>query len=148
MTAGLVEEDLSAVAAENAATAGQRLYVQYGITGVRGQMEAGLPAVLTAGLPVLERGLMMGKTVDEAGCAALLALMTAAEDTNLIVRSDRATQQQTVEQIADLLRKDPYPTRAQLEALDELFVKKNLSPGGSADLLAITYLLCFLNYEL
>ena len=46
MTKGLAAQDFMGVTAENAATVGQKLYVQYGITGVRGQVEAGLPVVL------------------------------------------------------------------------------------------------------
>ena len=60
MTAGLTEKDFAGVTAENAATVGQKLYIQYGITGVRGQVEAGLPTVLNVGLPVLEAGPCQG----------------------------------------------------------------------------------------
>ena len=67
MTAGLTEKDFAGVTAENAATVGQKLYIQYGIAGVRGQVEAGLPAVLNVGLPVLEAGLAKGYDFDRVG---------------------------------------------------------------------------------
>ena len=35
----------------------------------------------------------------------------------------------------------PCPTRAEMEALDEAFIRRNLSPGGCADLLAATLFL-------
>ena len=38
----------------------------------------------------------------------------------------------------------PYPDRQRLERLDREFISLNLSPGGSADLPAICYLLYFL----
>lgn len=72
---------------------GQKLYVQYGISGVRGQVEAGLPAVLHVGLPALQNGLAQGYDLNRAGCGALLAIIANSTDTNLIARSDRATQQ-------------------------------------------------------
>lgn len=44
--------------AENAATAGQKLYVQYGITGVRGQVEAALAALDDRFIADSEKGLL------------------------------------------------------------------------------------------
>ena len=41
----------------------------------------------------------------------------------------------------------PYPDRNALAALDDRFIAENLSPGGSADLLALTYLLHFITTE-
>lgn len=92
-------------------------------------------------------GLSRGLSINDAGCAALLALMTSATDTNLIARSDVATQQKTAASIKKLLDKNPYPDRQTLEQLDLDFIEKNLSPGGSADLLAICYFLYFLENE-
>lgn len=147
MTAGLTEKDLADVTAENAATTGQKLYAEYGITGVRGQVEAGLPAVLNIGLPTLEAGLAKGYDFDRAGGGALLAILAGSIDTNIIARSSRARQQALAEELKALLAETPYPDGDALAALDDRFIAENLSPGGSADLLALTYLLHFITTE-
>lgn len=48
-------------------------------------------------------------------------------------------------QVAKLLERDPFPTMQTIEQLDKQFIEKNPSPGGSADLLAMTYCLLFLS---
>ena len=143
MTAGLVAKDFAGLTAQTAKTAGQKLYLQHGITGVRGQAEAGFPAVLKVGLPKLEEGLSRGLSFNEAGAAALLAMMAAAADTNLISRSDYETQQRIALDTAILLQKNPFPGEEVLQQMDQAFIEKNLSPGGTADLLAMT---CFLHF--
>lgn len=147
ITKGLTANDFAGLTPENAVTTGQKLYLNYKITGIRGQVEAGFPAVRDAGLPVLKEGIRRGYSINDAGCAALIALITAATDTNLIARSDYDTQQRIVERLKELILQTPYPGKDALEALDQDFIKKNLSPGGSADLLAVCYLLYFLENE-
>ncbi len=147
ITKGIVAVDFAGLTLENAKTAGQKFYLKYGITGVRGQMEAGLPAVREAGLPVLREGIAQGLSINDAGCAALLALITASTDTNIIARGGIKIWQETVSRLKTLLAENPYPNRETLETLDREFQEKNLSPGGSADLLAICYLLYFLEKE-
>lgn len=145
MTAGVTAEDFGGVTVENAKTPGERIYARYGITGVRGQAEAGFPAVCKVGLPIMRQGLSKGLSFNDAGCVTLLHLIAATDDTNLIHRSDRATQLQIREQIAAQLEKEPFPGTEIIEYLDKEFIEKNLSPGGSADLLAITYFLLFID---
>ena len=147
MTRGLTARDFAGLTAETAVTAGQRQYLQYGVTGVRGQAEAGFPAVLTAGLPRLEEALSRGHSLNDAGCAALLALMAAADDTNLIHRGGLILQRRIADALTDRLREEPFPEPALLREMDEAFIRRNLSPGGTADLLALTYLLYFLKAE-
>lgn len=147
MTMGLTKRDLADVTAENAVTVGQKLYVQYGITGVRGQVEAGLPVVLNYGLPVLENGLKLGYGINRAGCAALLEILVHSTDTNMIARSSRERQLAWVARVKKLLAQTPYPDEDALVELDDQFIAENLSPGGSADLLALTYLLHFFKTE-
>lgn len=141
MTAGLIDRDFANVTAENASTVGQRLYVQYGITGVRGQVEAGLPAVLNIGLPVLEAGRAKGYDFDRAGSGALLAILAHSTDTNIIARSSRERQLVLTEELKALLAKTPYPDKAALAALTtallrRIFAWRQRRPSG-ADLPAL-----------
>ena len=147
MTKGLVSRDYVNLSSETAKTAGQKLYLQYGITGVRGQAEAGFPAVLNVGLPKLEAALAAGKSINEAGCAALLAMLANTVDTNMIHRGGYELAKETAEEISALLEKEPFPSKETIETLNEEFVQKNLSPGGTADLLALVYMLHFLKEE-
>ena len=147
MTKGLVSKDCVNLTPETVKTAGQKLYLQYGITGVRGQAEAGFPAVLNVGLPKLEAALAAGKSINEAGCAALLAMLANTVDTNMIHRGGYELAKETAEEISALLEKEPFPSKETIETLNEEFVQKNLSPGGTADLLALVYMLHFLKEE-
>ena len=147
MAQGSVERELGGVTAGNARTAGQRLYALYGIAGVRGEAEQGFPAVLTWGLPVLEAGLAEGKTADEAGGAALLALLAHTADTNMLARGGMERRRETEDRVLSALAQGPYPPKETLEALDRAFTAGNLSPGGSADLLSLCWMLHFLKEE-
>lgn len=147
MTKGLVSQDYVNLSPKTAKTAGQKLYLQYGITGVRGQAETGFPAVLNVGLPKLEAALAAGKSINESGCAALLAMLANTVDTNMIHRGGYELAKKTAEEISALLEKEPFPTKETLEKLDKAFIRSNLSPGGTADLLALTYMLHFLKEE-
>lgn len=142
-----VEKELSGLTEESARTAGQRIFVRCGVTGVRGQAAAGFPTVLHHGLPVLENGLTQGKTRDEAGAAALLAILSCTTDTNMISRGGIEIENEKRIQLSALLNDTPYPDRETLLALDREYTEENLSPGGSADLLALCWLLHFLKEE-
>ena len=144
MTQGLVSRDFAGITVETAKTAGERFYAQYGITGIRGQAEAGYPAVKTVGLPIFQQALTRGLSWNDAGAVTLLHLLAATDDTNLIHRSDRETQLSVQAQVKAMLTETPFPSTEAIEALDREFIQKNLSPGGSADLLAMTYLLYLL----
>ena len=147
MTRDLIAKDFAGITRENAVTAGQRLYTEYGITGVRGQMADGLPAVADYGLPVLKKMLTSGKTPDEAGAAALLSILAHTTDTNMIHRSSLETLKEEKEKLMHILQEDPCPDRNTLDKLDQHYIENHLSPGGSADLLAASWFVYFLENE-
>ena len=144
MVSGIVSRELSSVTEESAKTFGEEIYARYGITGARGEAESGFPSVINCGLPRLEEALSNGLDFNHAGCCVLLHLIAAQDDTNLIHRGGRGQQLEIRQQLSAMLADDPFPAPESLLQLDQEFIEKNLSPGGSADLLSLTYFLYFL----
>ena len=138
-----VEEDFAALRAQAVQTKGQQLFLEHGLRGIRGELADGLPAVRTVGLPALEKALKAGASLEEAGAASLIRLIANVTDTNLIARGGTEGRQWAARAAAKLA--ETVPDKQALQALDQDFIRKNLSPGGCADLLAITYFLHFCN---
>lgn len=132
-----LKKDFSCITNEPA-TAGERLYLERGITGIRGEVAAGLPSVFKHSLPVFRRCLSEGYSSNDAGVVALLHLIAEVEDTNLYRRGGVEGAAWAATAAAALL---PDPSMEEIEALDEEYIRRNLSPGGCADLLAATYFL-------
>jgi holo-ACP synthase/triphosphoribosyl-dephospho-CoA synthase len=126
---------------KTARTAGERLYLHSGLRGIRGEVAAGLPAVLETGLPILEACLDDGMSRNDAGVITLLYLIARGEDTNMIKRGGYALAEGMSAHLRDELRKNVLPTMERVRQLDEIFIRRNLSPGGCADLLAVSYFL-------
>ena len=144
---GLSAHDFADLTPGNAVTHGQKLYLRHGVTGIRGEAEAGFPAVLRYGLPVLDNGLAMGKSPDEAGAAALLSMLARTVDTNMLARNGGDIPESVTAELSATLDATPYPDTETLRKLDAEFIRRNLSPGGSADLLSLCWMLRFLREE-
>lgn len=139
----VAEEDFQALRDSAPQTAGQRLYQQQGLQGIRGELAGGLPAVANLGLPALEQALAAGAGLEQAGLAALTALIAGVTDTNLLARGGPEGARWAAGAAARL--SSPLPAREELEALDREMISRRLSPGGCADLLAICYFLHFIS---
>lgn len=144
MAAPAVIKTFSMLTAERACTAGERLYLETGLRGVRGEVAEGFPSVLSIGIPTFQALREQGSTLEAAGVATLLALIAKTADTNLISRGGREGQQWAARQAGDLLSGGPRPDLEAVRELDRAMIQRNLSPGGCADLLAITYFLYFM----
>ena len=145
VAAQLVRDTIAADFANAQPTAGIQLYQQYGIKGIRGEVAAGLPAVTALGLPVYEKLLDSGLSSNDAGAITLLHLIAKVQDTNLYHRGGQEGALWAAQSAEALLATTPHPSLAEIEALDDAFIKRNLSPGGCADLLAVTYFLHRIN---
>lgn len=135
---------------EKTETNGERLYRQYRIEGVRGEAANGFPAARVHGLPALRKASAWGWDIDAAGIYALFHIMANLEDTNLISRSDLQTQGQVREHLAALLQApdlSPAMLLAEAARMDQEFIRKNISPGGAADMLSMTLMAWWLERE-
>ncbi|MBP5211805.1 MAG: citrate lyase holo-[acyl-carrier protein] synthase [Pyramidobacter sp.] len=126
-------------------TAGQKIYRESGVAGIRGEGAAGFPSVIKKALPQFRSLLGGGESLNDAAALTLLRLIRDVDDTNMIRRSSLERFRQVQAQIAARLEREPAPTPAEIAAIDRAFIAENLSPGGCADLLALTLLLHFLS---
>ena len=124
-------------------TAGLRFFLEYGLRGIRGELADGLPGVRDIGLPALRAALAQGATLEQAGTAVLLQLISHVPDTNLLSRGGPEGRDWAAAAAAETAARFQIPSQECLERLDQAFIERNLSPGGCADLLAITYFLHF-----
>lgn len=144
---GIVERELEVLKDKEVTrklTAGERLYVLHGITGIRGEIEQGLPAVKNHGLPVLRKAVQKGLVLNDAMIQTLISLMTVTEDTTILYRHDYSVLKSVQSDACRILALGGMFTakgRDSIEKLDQQYIIRNISPGGSADLLAVTYFL-------
>ena len=137
--------ELQGLAAAQAKSGGEQQYHLYGLTGVRGEAAAGFPSVKTIALPALKEALDGGKSLNDAGLAALLQLMAHVQDSNILRRRGMETQQWVHARARKLL--DSGWSQEDLRRMNDDFVRENISPGGCADLLAAAYFIYFLEKE-
>ncbi len=121
-------------------TAGQRVFSATKLSGARGEAAAGFPSVLHHALPVLREKLGEGLSINDAGVYALLALMCVAEDSNVVHRSSLVRRKQMMRAARDILRESPLRIDS-VRRLDQELMDEHISPGGAADLLAVTFFL-------
>lgn len=111
--------------------------------GVRAQVASGFPQIKIS-LPYYIRAIEDGLSLNQAGVQTLLKLIATTEDTNVLRRGGKECADWVKQKVQEAI-KDGYAKTEVVENLDKMFIQKNVSPGGCADLLAITYFLYFLN---
>ena len=119
-------------------TNGGAVYKTYGAKGAMGEAASGFPDALYC----MERfAFYRERGWDEAASLALCDSMASLEDTNLLHRGGREGLDFVMHAAAGI---SGMPADERIEALNELdreLISRNLSPGGSADMLALAFLL-------
>ncbi|QID19566.1 triphosphoribosyl-dephospho-CoA synthase MdcB [Nitrogeniibacter mangrovi] len=122
---------------------GQAVWQQFAAGGARAQAAGGFPAVYRLGLPALQALLAEGIEEDTALIGTLMTLMAHLDDTNLLWRGGDAGLADVQAAARAFLHAGGVRRPDWREALIDMhgwMVARRLSPGGSADLVAATWL--------
>lgn len=140
MTEGIVQNDFQDLEGKQHLTHGEKLYLQYGFTGIRGEAENGYPVIRDKVLPVMRKEGGGFASRDDLLLEALFLIMASTEDSNVVNRGGISALTYVQEEAQAFLDKGGMRRpEAYLEVaeLNEAFIVRNISPGGAADLLSL-----------
>lgn len=137
--------------ADSISTYGEKAYKEYHLTGARGLAISGYEIVLLDGINKLKD---FCKSLDfETACILLLFYyISILDDTNIVNRASITTlkevqilSKELFEQHRKILEKENI--KNSMSKLNDIFIEKNISAGGSADLLILTIFIHLLTDE-
>jgi triphosphoribosyl-dephospho-CoA synthase len=121
-------------------TKGERLSALYRIKGAREQAIEGFPVVFDVGLP-LYRKVKNCLSLNDAAVHTLIGIIGAIDDTNIVSRAGMEELRRAQDEANQALSIGGMLTVPGREAIDMMcvnFKARNISPGGSADMLSAT----------
>ncbi|NUF27612.1 triphosphoribosyl-dephospho-CoA synthase CitG [Gilliamella sp. ESL0254] len=139
---GIVQSELQQNNQAN--SIGEKLFKRHHLSGARGEAESGYATVRNVSLPIYQEMQNHGHDEETSLLQAMLHLLAFNQDTNLVARGGLDGLAFVQEQAKKLIKQGGITNpkvRENLYQLDTELIKRNLSPGGSADLIAITWFL-------
>ena len=120
---------------------GERIYSQTGLLGARGEAAVGFPTAVKTHEAL--RAARKSLPENEARILALLSSMAELADTNLLHRGGEAGLKFVQGEARRILALEPDAQRllCAVRELDAACISRGLSPGGSADMLALALFL-------
>ncbi|MGD1823548.1 MAG: triphosphoribosyl-dephospho-CoA synthase CitG [Pleomorphochaeta sp.] len=122
---------------------GEKIFLQYGILGVRGEAINGFEVVLDKLSNKYNSYISSGYSINDSGCFVLLDIILEINDTNIISRSNYNVLLEIKTKIKQMSKIDGRKKLDFITQLDKEFIEKNISAGGSADLLALIYFIYY-----
>ena len=119
-------------------TNGEKFFAKTKHTGIRGEAQSGYATIFEKSLPFYEKNLVL-QGEDMALKMTLVYLMSFTNDSTVYARGGLDGLIFVKTEAKKILYADNLDE--SLENLDKMMIEKNLSSGGSADLLALTWFL-------
>lgn len=128
-------------------TTGQLAFKKYQILGIRGVAADGFQLVVDFGIPIFHEIISRTNNLRIAIVGVLLKYMSVIDDTTIMNRKFSINRLRFVKSIsAKCIKYGGYETirgRVLIKAMEYIFTKFNISPGGSADLVSLTLAIYF-----
>lgn len=139
MTSGIVEGELKNLNIKANLTHGEKIFLEYGISGVRGEAEMGFPTVFNYALNLYDSTKELGQ--NNRLVQTLLGIMSQCKDTTILHRHDYDTLLNLQKNSKNLINLGGFNNLDNISKINNLNYhneKNKISPGGCADLLALT----------
>ena len=141
----LTLRDFKDIASKKVLTHGERLYKEFGYMGIRGEIENGFITIQKNTVGIMRHWTINKQlSMNDVFLEIIINLMAESEDTNIVIRGgiDNLKRVKSISrEFLKLGGMKQSKANEKLKQINEDFVKKNLSPGGSADLLAVSIFL-------
>lgn len=141
----LTVRDFEGVWDKEVLTHSEVLFREYGYKGIRGEVESGFKTVREKALPVLKKWKNDNQlSMNDLFLEILINIMAKSEDTNVIIRGGMEGLNYVRSVSENFLKSGGMGTpdaEIRLKIMDMDFIKRNISPGGAADLLAVSIFL-------
>ncbi|NRT76058.1 MULTISPECIES: triphosphoribosyl-dephospho-CoA synthase CitG [Clostridium] len=142
MTSGIVEKELMQLKDTDAHSHGEKLFLKYKTDGVRGEVERGIPTVFQFSLNFYKENSKL--SINDRLIQTLMGIMQNCNDSTIIHRHSVEVLEEVKETAREIIAIGGMKTAKGREKINNLsteFIKRNISPGGSADLLGVTVFL-------
>ncbi len=132
MVEGITERELQQMDLNRELSHGERLYLEYGVTGIRGEAESGFESVLSHGLPTLFEH-YESMPLNHLLIQILFSLMSQVEDTNILHRHDDKVLEEVQGHAMNFIADGGMTTntgKSMVKLMDREYSKRRISPGG------------------
>ncbi len=139
MVEGISERELVDKELKNKLSHGEEIYEKYGSKGIRGEVEKGIPIVFDFALDFYKQNIKLN--TNDRMVKTLIGIIQFCDDSNIIYRHSIEVLHEVQQKSIEILELSKNDTKLYVEEVDKLnqeFIRRNISPGGSADLLGIT----------
>lgn len=148
MAKNLTAKDFENIHNKTELTHGEKLYKDFGLKGIRGEVESGFSTIQKNVLPLLMKWKVSKHLpLNELFIEILFRLMAENDDTNVITRAGIEGLQYTKDTAKAFLAQGGTCQpgfKEKIEDINKNFIEKNISPGGSADLLSVSIFLAMI----